>query len=106
MVSFGASVETFASAEDYLAALHPAGVSCLIVDVHLAAKSGLDLLARLSVTGDRPPVIVITAHDDAATREEARRYGASAFLCKPFESTTLLSAVGDALGRTPGVGDS
>jgi FixJ family two-component response regulator len=106
IVSYGLIVETFASAQDYLGAGHPDGVACLIVDVHLARSSGFDLLARLAAVGDSPPVIVITAHDDAATREQVRRSGAMAYLRKPFESSSLLSAVGQAIGWDLGAEDS
>jgi FixJ family two-component response regulator len=102
IASCGLGVETFSSAQEYLAAGHPDGVACLIVDVHLSRTTGFDLVARLAASGDRPPVIVITAHDDKATREQVRLCGAMAYLRKPFESTSLLAALGTAIGRDLG----
>jgi FixJ family two-component response regulator len=99
IASCGLRVETYASASEYLESPHTDGVACLIVDVHLARTNGFDLLARLAATVGAPPAIVITAHDDAATRERASASGASAYLRKPFESAALLAAVGHAIGR-------
>ena len=98
LLACGLVVQTYASAEDFLAASHPGDVACLVVDVQMSGMSGLELLERLTTAGDAPPAIVITAHDTAATRDRALRCGA-ALLPKPFESTALLAAVGRAIGR-------
>jgi FixJ family two-component response regulator len=91
-------VETCASAEEYMTASRPCGVACLILDIHLGAMSGLDLLERLVEQGIAPPVIVITAHDSPQLRERARELGAVSFFRKPFDATSLLDAVGSVLG--------
>jgi FixJ family two-component response regulator len=66
---------------------------CVISDLHLPAMSGFDLLTELGRRSGQPPVIVITAHDSASTRQEAARLGASAYLAKPFTSNALLAAI-------------
>ena len=48
------------------------------------------------------PVILITAHDDAATSERVRRSGAAAYLRKPFDGQVLLDAIESAVRPEPG----
>ena len=97
--SCGLSVETHASANDYLDAEHSDGVACVVLDVHLGHVSGLDLRDRIVAQPVPPPVILMTAHDDVATRERIARSGAPGYLRKPFEASALLSAIGEAIGR-------
>lgn len=95
----GFRVCTFASAEDFLESAKPTP-ACLVLDVHLGGLSGLDLQERLLASGRRIPVVFITAHDDAATRERARRAGAIDYLRKPFNDESLLAGIRRALGGT------
>jgi FixJ family two-component response regulator len=93
----GFRVCTFSSAEDFLesAKTTPA---CLVLDVHLGGLSGLDLQEQLVAAGRRIPVVFITAHDDTATRERARRAGAVDYLRKPFNDESLIEGIKRALG--------
>jgi FixJ family two-component response regulator len=93
----GFRVCTFSSAEEFLesAAATPA---CLVLDVHLGGLSGLDLHEQLLAAGRRIPVVFITAHDDAVTRERARRAGAVDYLRKPFNDESLIAGIKRALG--------
>jgi DNA-binding response OmpR family regulator len=63
--------------------------------------NGFELDERLRAAGCLSPVIFITAHDDEATRDRARRLHPQAYLRKPFAAEALLSAVRDALTRPP-----
>lgn len=88
---------TFASAEAALEAGAASSADCLVLDVRLPGMSGFELYRRLAHSGPRPPVILVTAHDEPAVREEAQRLGASSFLPKPFPGRALLEAVAQAL---------
>ena len=99
ITSFGLSVETYSSGPEFFAASHPNGIECLILDVHLGGMSGFELHERLKLTARVPPVIFITAHDDAATREQARHCGAVAYIRKPFEASSVLIEIGRMIGR-------
>lgn len=88
----GLRVVSFPSTEQFLQT-HPSwSLNCLVLDVHFEGMSGFDLEAYLADAGVRFPIVFITAHDDAATRErvEAKGY---AFLRKPFEESALLDAI-------------
>ena len=91
--SAGYVVETFASAQEFLSAPRPSDVGCLVLDVHMAGMSGLELQARLTSDRRAIPIIFITAHDDARTRERIRTSGAAGYLSKPFDPQALLDAI-------------
>ncbi len=93
----GLSAEGFPSAKAFLDRLAEGLFNCVILDIHLGGMSGLDVLERLAVKGKAPPVIVITAYDDQASRERACRGGASAYLCKPIDAQALLIEVHRAI---------
>jgi FixJ family two-component response regulator len=93
----GFEVETFASAEAFLAGTGKA--SCLVLDIHLGGMSGIELRRRLVASGSEPPpTIFITAMDDEATRKEATEAGCVAYLRKPFLANLLIGAIDKATG--------
>ena len=65
--------------------------------VHLAGLSGFDVQERLADSRRAIPIVFITAHDDASTRERARRAAASQYLRKPFDDHSLIEAIHTAL---------
>lgn len=91
------AVDTFASAREFLDASPFARPACLVLDLCLGGMSGLELQEQLAVDGAGIPVILITAHDDAATSERVRRSGAAAYLRKPFDGQVLLDAIESAV---------
>ena len=72
---------------------------CLVVDVHLPAMSGLDLVERLRQRGLTTPAVAISAHDEAGVREAARRKGIERFLGKPFPGSVLVGMVNELLAE-------
>jgi FixJ family two-component response regulator len=93
----GYTVQTFASAQEFLDSLPRSRVACLVLDIYLGEMSGLDLQKQLVADGLRIPVIFITAHDDAPTRERIEKSGAAGYLWKPFDGQALLDAIGRAI---------
>jgi len=92
----GFDVETFASAEAFLASTGKA--TCLVLDVNLGGMSGIELRRRLVASGAQPPTIFITAVDDEATYKEATEAGCVAYLRKPFLANLLIGAIDKATG--------
>jgi FixJ family two-component response regulator len=72
---------------------------CLILDVQLGETSGYEVQRRLADAGYKPPVIVITAHDDVASRVQAQAIGVAAYLAKPFPGRVLVDAVTKLIPR-------
>ena len=81
----------YSSAEEFLSSPPPSSPIGLLLDVHLSGMSGLDLQRRLRGEGSTIPVIIITAFDDARSREQAERAGCVAYLRKPCEAETILA---------------
>ena len=97
----GFEVDTFSSAEAFLArdeACHP---DCLVLDISLGGMSGLELRSELLQSGVKIPVVFITAHEDAATLRGLRETPETPCLRKPFDESLLFEAIGTAMGETP-----
>lgn len=93
----GFSIEAFPSSEAFLNHFHPAGLACLLLDVQLPGKSGIELLDLLQHRGHHIPVIVMSGLTDTRTRRRAIELGAAAFLEKPFDADELIDTVHSAL---------
>ena len=93
----GYEVETFASAEDYLASGCVTRHGCLVLDVYLGGMSGLDLRNQLARSGRPVPVVFITAHQDLASVTQAA--GGAPCLRKPFDEELLFAAIARVTGE-------
>jgi two-component system, NtrC family, response regulator AtoC len=94
--SAGWKVETFASAQEFLASPWADVPSCLILDVRLPGLSGLDLQQRLAKSGARTSIIFLTGHGDIPTSVRAIKAGALEFLTKPYADADLIAAIEQA----------
>jgi two-component system, LuxR family, response regulator FixJ len=93
----GYAVETFPSAEAFLARVPPEPPACLLADVRMPGMSGLDLQAELKRRGSRLPVVVITGHGDVAMAVAALKAGALDFIEKPFDADAIVAAARDGI---------
>jgi FixJ family two-component response regulator len=89
----GFETEVFSSVERFLEGAHLGDATCLVLDVHLQNKSGIDLRRQLTRSGHSLPVIFITAVESEATRKAALESGCVAYLHKPFPSDRLIEAI-------------
>jgi CheY-like chemotaxis protein len=90
-------VQTFASAEAFLAEVDETSSGCLIVDVQLIGMTGPDLQRRMARSCSPMPIIAMSGSDDVQFEMDALRLGARAFLRKPFDTQTLIQAITRAL---------
>ena len=97
--SAGLRVETFASAQEFLARSGADVPSCLVLDVRLPGLSGLDLQKRMAEVNIEIPIVFITGHGDVPTSVQAMKAGAVEFLTKPFADRDLLDAIQQAIKR-------
>jgi FixJ family two-component response regulator len=97
--SVGLRGETFASADEFMNAPRPEAPSCLILDVKLPGRNGLEVQEELRSIGIQIPIVFITAHGDVPMTSRAMKAGAVDFLAKPFQKKDLLDAVTQALER-------
>jgi FixJ family two-component response regulator len=96
--SVGLSVQTFASAQEFLGIKRKAA-GCLVLDVRLPGLSGLDLQSELVRAGIHTPIVFITGHGDIPMSVRAMKAGAVEFLTKPFREEDLLDAIRQAIKR-------
>ena len=82
--SAGLTVQTFPSAQEFLAVPRPDVPSCLVLDVQLPGLSGLDLQEELAKADVQIPIIFLTGHGDIPMTVRAMKAGALEFLTKPF----------------------
>jgi FixJ family two-component response regulator len=94
---FGFAVETFASAEEFLASGKLDRTHALILDVAMPGMSGPDLQQELKRRRQEIPIVFITAHGDQSTRPRLIAQGAVDCLIKPFSDTALREALDAAL---------
>ena len=97
--SVGQEARLFASISDFLRADPPAGPTCLVLDVRLPGRSGLDFQRELAAANREIPIIFITGHGDIPMTVQAMKGGAIEFLTKPFRDQDLLDAVEVGLAR-------
>ncbi|GAB0150223.1 MULTISPECIES: response regulator transcription factor [Marichromatium] len=95
--STGMSVQTFESADAFLANHYPGRAGCLLLDVRMPGMSGLELQSYLAREGYRLPVILITGHGDVTMAVKAMKAGAFDFIEKPFHDEDLLDSIRNAL---------
>src|SRR5262245_62446683 len=93
----GWRAESFTSAEAFLQSGQVHTTACLLLDVRLPGRSGLELQQQLRSSQARIPIIFITAHGNDAMRDQALQAGAVAFFAKPFNDTDLIEAIYTAL---------
>ncbi len=97
--SLGMDTRLFASVSDFLKSDKPDGPTCLVLDVRLPGRSGLEFQRDLAAANRDLPIIFVTGHGDIPMTVKAMKGGAIEFLTKPFRDQDLLDAVEVGLAR-------
>jgi FixJ family two-component response regulator len=97
--SVGIRTSLYGSVSEFKDATRPEGPTCMVLDVRLPGKSGLDFQRDLAEAGLHLPIIFITGHGDIPMSVQAIKGGAIEFLTKPFRDQDLLSAVQAGLAQ-------
>jgi RNA polymerase sigma factor (sigma-70 family) len=97
--SVGLQTRQFSSVADFLNADISDGPACLVLDIRMPGRSGLELQRDLAAANRQVPIIFITAHADIPMTVQAMKGGAIEFLTKPFRDQELLDAVEAGLAR-------
>jgi FixJ family two-component response regulator len=97
--SVGLQPQLFSSVADFLAFERPDAPTCLVLDVRLPGRSGLDFQRDLAAASALLPIVFITGHGDIPMSVQAMKAGAVEFLTKPFRDQDLLDAVNVGLAR-------
>ena len=91
------TTRTFNSAGAFLEHYQPGKVGCLVLDVRMPGKSGLELQQQLKEMRDDLPIIFLSAHGDIPMATRAMSEGAFQFIPKPSNNQQLLDTVHAAL---------
>ena len=93
----GLRVESFPSAEAFLASVSSERRGCLLLDLRMQGMNGLDLQAVLAARGYELPIIFVTGHGDIPSSVAAMKGGALDFVEKPLSLEVLVERIHAAL---------
>jgi two-component system response regulator FixJ len=93
----GYRVETFRDGDSFIAAVRDETPACVILDVHLAGRSGLDILNEIAAPELAAPIFVISGQGDIPTAVQAVKRGAFDFIEKPFRGLAVVDRVNAAI---------
>lgn len=97
--SAGLAVRTFGSAREFLDQPRAEAPGCLILDVRMPGKGGLELQEEIARWTDPLPIIFVTGHGDIPMTVRAMRGGALDVMTKPYRKADLLGAIRGAIER-------
>jgi FixJ family two-component response regulator len=97
--SVGLEARLFASVPDFLVSGRTDGPTCLVLDVRLPGRSGLEFQRDLAAANIQIPIVFLTGHGDIPMSVQAMKGGAIEFLTKPFRDQDLLDAIQFGLAR-------
>ena len=98
--SAGYSVESFQSVDQFLIQVEHYDAGCILLDIFLGEKNGLELQQEIEVKFELMPIIFITGQGDIPMSVEAMKKGAINFLQKPIDQKKLFNAVNEALEKS------
>src|SRR5438270_6952156 len=97
--SVGLQAKLFTSVDEFLKAGRTDGPACLVLDVRLPGRSGLDFQRELAAANIHLPIIFVTGYGDIPMSVRAMKGGAIEFLTKPFRDQDLLDAIQLGIAR-------
>lgn len=93
----GYHVSGFSEGSSFLAAARARTPACIVLDVHMPGRSGLDILKELNAQNYAAPIFIISGQGDIPMAVEAIKNGALDFIEKPFDADTVVTRVRDAI---------
>jgi len=96
----GFHVSGYAEGNSFLVAMRQRQPDCIILDVHMPGRSGLDILKELRNEYGAIPLFIISGQGDIPMAVDAIKNGALDFIEKPFNAATLVTRVREAIAAT------
>lgn len=98
MRALGYSPAAFASADQFLGWAGRSGVDCIVTDIQMPGRSGVELQRVLAAEGSLTPIIFVTALPPGdPARASAEAASANRLIPKPVDSAALIRALADAV---------
>ena len=93
----GYQVSAFADGESFLLVARQRLPACVILDIYMPGRSGLQILRDLDAHSYGAPILIMSAHGDIPTAVDAIKNGAFDFIEKPFDRDELVERVRGAI---------
>ena len=97
LCSVGYDAKGFGSADAFLASPSRGAVDCIVADIQMPGRSGLELQALLAAEPNTPPIIFLTGLPEADARRRAAAASSLCCLSKPIVPEELIRCIEDAL---------
>jgi two-component system, OmpR family, response regulator MprA len=101
----GYEVDAAEDGRQALARLTSAPPDAVVLDVGMPEIDGLEVCRRVRDSGDRVPILMLTARDSVSDRIDGLDAGADDYLVKPFDIGELKARIRALLRRTTGAAD-
>jgi len=93
----GFNVQTWSTAEAFLADYEISRPGCLVLDLDLPGMDGLELVEMLLARRVRLPIILVSGRGDLLTSSRAKGINALGYLSKPFDTQLLIDCIRHAM---------
>ena len=93
----GFGVRTFSDGAEFLAAAASTTPACVLLDVRMPGRSGLDILKELNAQNYQAPIFIVSGSGDIPMAVDAIRNGALDFIEKPFNGRDVAAQVREAV---------
>jgi FixJ family two-component response regulator len=93
----GFEVRGFEDGAEFVASAKDVAPACVILDVHMPGRSGIDILKDLEADHYQAPIFIISGQGDIPMAVQAIKHGAFDFIEKPFDAETVVGRVKDAI---------
>ena len=97
----GCRVTCFAEGQSFLIAARARTPSCILLDVNMPGRSGLDMLRELDAPHYPAPILIVSGQGDVPTAVNAIKGGALDFIEKPIEAAAVIARVREAIMAWP-----
>jgi two-component system, OmpR family, response regulator MprA len=101
----GFEVSTAVDGREAIRTLAVSSPDAVVLDVLMPGLDGLEVCRRMRATGDRTPVLMLTARAEVSERVAGLEAGADDYLAKPFAREELIARLRALLRRTGWEGD-
>ena len=88
---------SFVDGGSFVAAARERIPACVILDIYMPGRSGLEILKDLDAPNYPAPIFVASGRGDIPSAVEAIKNGAFDFIEKRLDAATLVARVGDAI---------
>ncbi len=94
----GFQVATYATGDAFIDAVRDRAPGCVLLDVHMPGRSGIDILKELNADHYAAPIFIISGQGDIPMAVNSIKQGAFDFIEKPFDADTVVERVREAIG--------